>query len=121
MKSPDNPAKAAEFKKFLEIIEDQAQFAHWAEIARLLGLDKNTITAWKNTPEAQAAIAKGINRALKEMETAGKKDWRMWEAKLKLLGMNPPTEIKHDLSDPIAELLGRYGLKDAGQTKKTKD
>jgi len=113
------PYKKSEFKQFLKIITNEGQFAHWAEIGRALNIDKNTISTWKQLPEAQEALAQGIAKALQEMETAGRKDWRMWESKLKMMGINPATKLEHDVSDPISEILSKYGLNDAGKTPET--
>ena len=40
-------------------------------------------------PLAKKAIAEGIMRGLESMEQVGKNDWRMWESKLKILGVSP--------------------------------
>lgn len=86
------PYKDQEFSAFIKLIKN-GQVAHWQTIAQILGVDEDTITKWKRTPQAQEAISKGIATALKAMESAGKKDWRMWEAKLKMLGINPATAL----------------------------
>lgn len=76
--------KKSEFKAFLKIVEDR-QVAHWVEIAEALGVSQETIVAWKKLPEAQEAIARGIQNALDGMETSGKRDWRMYFEKYKML------------------------------------
>lgn len=99
--------KKNEFKAFLKTIK-WGSVEHWQDIARALNVEEDTITAWKRTPEAQAAIEEGIDRALKAMEQAGAKDWRMWEAKLKMLGVNPPEKHEIKTADPIELLLKKY-------------
>jgi len=87
-KTPTNPYKQREYKQFIKLIEGNT-VEHWVNIAQALNVDKDTITDWKRLPEAQAAIQKGIDRALEGMQRAGGKDWRMWESKIKMLGINP--------------------------------
>lgn len=103
--------KEAEFEEFVEILKDSVAYGHWTEIARALGVSNDTITAWKRRPEAQKAIKEAIKRSLTQMEKSGSKDWRMWEAKLKMLGVNPSVNINANIqSDPIEELLRAYGI-----------
>lgn len=83
-----NIRKKDEFLAFLKYLEGGVS-AHWVQVAQALNVDKDTISVWRKDPRAQEAIKKGINNALKQMETAGKKDWRMWESKLKMLGIAP--------------------------------
>ena len=83
-----NIRKVKEFKAFIKTIEGDT-VEHWVNIAQALNINKDTITEWKKLPEAQEAIQKGIDRALEGMQRAGGKDWRMWESKIKLLGINP--------------------------------
>lgn len=103
-----DPYKKAEFEAFIKTIK-QGQVAHWVEIASALGVDKDTILKWKKLPQAQAAITEGIEHAIAQMQTAGAKDWRMWEAKLKMLGINPATNV--DLKsggEPLKIALVRF-------------
>ena len=83
MKNP-NIRKIEEFEAFLKYLEEGTA-AHWVQVAEALGVDKDTITEWRKHPKAQKAIKDGIKYAMEQMETAGKRDWRMWEVKLKLL------------------------------------
>jgi hypothetical protein len=96
MKKSDNsdmtPYKNLEFKQFLKTIKN-GQAAHWIDLALAIGVDQDTITAWKKTPKAQQAIQDGIDHAVEQMITVGAKDWRMWEAKLKMLGVNPANKL----------------------------
>lgn len=111
--------KEKEFKKFIEAIEEGQQ-PFWKEIADAIGVDQDTITAWKELPEAKKAIQRGIQNTLREMEGAGRKDWRMWEARLKMLGINPAIKVDAKVSDTRKDILSKYGLlegDDAGQTK----
>jgi hypothetical protein len=65
--------KETEFKAFLAALESR-QHGHGVEVARALNVDKNTISAWKKTPEAQAALQKGIDHALQCMTQAGARE-----------------------------------------------
>ena len=104
--------KEAEFQTFLNLIEG-GQIQHWVEIAKIIGVDKNTISAWKKLPEAQNAILEGISSSLSKMEQAGKNDWRMYEAKLRMLGLSDKPELKVQFSnDPAEEVLKKMGLLD---------
>src|SRR3990167_49114 len=89
MATPSNPpnkllVKRKEFEAFLGIIKN-GQASHWVDIARTLGVSKDTITDWKKLPEAKQAISDGITHAVEQMQTVGKRDWRMWESKHKML------------------------------------
>lgn len=115
-KEPETLYKEEEFEEFVRLL-DEGTAAHWVEIANALGVSPNTITSWKKRPEAQKAIKDGINKALKGMEIAGAKDWRMYEAKLKMLGINPVNKIEAVIDDPRKQILDKYlGGSDAGQT-----
>jgi len=80
--------KKLEFEAFLDLLRGESSH-HWTQIAKTLGVDQGTITAWKKIPQAQKAIHDGIKKALDGMAKAGKEDWRMWESKLKMLGLSP--------------------------------
>jgi hypothetical protein len=55
------------------------------------------------------------------MQQAGGKDWRMWEAKLKMLGLNPASKIDVDINYPRKDILSKYmGDSDARQAEETK-
>lgn len=101
--------KDVEFQEFIKEIE-AGSIGHWQEIAEALDVDPDTITKWKKTPEALEARRKGIAAALAGMETAGKKDWRMYEAKLKMLGINPAIKVDAKVTDTRKDILSRYGL-----------
>lgn len=87
-KIPEKPYKKEEFEAFVNLIKGNTT-AHWVQIASALGISKDTITAWKQHPMAQKAIRDGIEVAMEGFEKAGKDDWRMWESKLKMLGVSP--------------------------------
>lgn len=112
--------KKKEFEAFIRLI-DEGQVGHWVEIAKALNVAEETIVAWKKLPEAQEAIQRGIDKALKGMEKAGEKDWRMYEAKLKMLGVNPATKIDATLNDSRKDILRKYGMNDAGEAPETQD
>lgn len=99
--------KKKEFAAFIQAI-DEGQVGHWVEIARALNVTDDTITAWKKLPEAQEAIQRGIDNALKCMQQAGGRDWKMWEAKLKMLGVNPSSKVDVNINDPRKDILGKY-------------
>jgi len=80
--------KREKFEAFIEKIKGGTA-CHWVQIARALGITPKTITEWKRLPEAQRAIRDGIERAMEGMESSGKKDWKMWESKLKMLDVSP--------------------------------
>ena len=113
--------KKKEYEAFVKALKF-GSVAHWQEIAKALGVDEDTITAWKKLPEAQEAIQAGIDQSLAAMQQAGQKDWRMWEAKLKMFGINPATKIDATIGDPREKVLAKYGLggSDAGQAKEAK-
>lgn len=109
-----DPIKQEEYNAFVKVIEDGA-VEHWIDIARALNVDPDTITAWKRLPEAQEAIKKGIQNAFAQMQKAGTKDWKMWDRKLQMLGVNPAQRIDIGVADPVEETLKKLGLIDAGK------
>ena len=80
--------KKAEFEAFLDMLRGESVH-HWSQIAETLGIDQGTISEWKKIPQAQKAIRDGVEDALDGMTKAGKDEWRMWESKLKMLGLSP--------------------------------
>lgn len=118
--APKNPLKKQEFKQFIKIIKSN-KVGSWLEVAEALGVDQDTITAWKATPEAMKARADAIADALDNMERVGKNDWRMWEAKLKMLGVNPPQ--RHDIRrvDLVGRILAGYGLTEGEDARQVTD
>ena len=110
-----NIRKKAEFKKFLEFIKKGAD-AHWIQVAEALDVNKDTINEWKKLPEAQKAIQKGIDHAMKRMSVVGTRDWRMWESKLKMLGISPVD--KQDLTSDGEKIVGPIIYKPENKNKK---
>lgn len=117
-KNSKNPYKKAEFEAFLELIKGDT-IAHWVQIAQTLGIDPTTITAWKKLPLAQKAIKDGIEKAVEGMEKAGTGDWRMWESKLKMLGVSP-VEKADFTSDGKPLRVGVVDYEDTIPVKKSK-
>lgn len=100
--------KENEFDKFLKELEEGSQ-PFWANIAEAIGVDQETIARWKELPEAQIAMKRGIQNTLREMEGAGRKDWRMWEQRLKMFGINPPQKVEGSLRvDDRKKILAKY-------------
>lgn len=102
---PTTVIKKQEFNAFLKAIEYK-QAAHWVDIARAVGVTQDTITAWKKLPEAQEAIARGMQKALDDMEAVGRKDWRMHYEKYKLL--STPQQQAENINFIVA-ILNKYG------------
>lgn len=80
------PKKVNEFNMFLEILE-KGQAVHLGQIAQALGVGPETLTDWKKDPRAIEAQTKGVLAALEKMEKVGTDDWRMWQAKLAMAGI----------------------------------
>lgn len=113
------PWKKDQFREFLQTIK-HGKVEHWIDIAKAIDVDQDTITHWKTLPEAQDAITTGIAYTIDQMETSGKKDWRMWENKLKMLGINPAMKIEHGVEESAAaKLLKKFGLGDEGEATKS--
>lgn len=109
--------KKDQFKAFIKALK-YGSVAHWMDIARALNVDDDTIKAWRDLPEAQLAIQEGIDEAFRRMQESGAKDWRMWESKLKMLGVNPAQKVEV-INDPRLDILGKYmGEGDAGKVQK---
>ncbi|HDY86558.1 MAG TPA: hypothetical protein ENH82_00400 [bacterium] len=87
--------KENEFDAFLDMLRG-GNAAHWVQIAESLNVARSTINIWKQLPAAQKAIRDGIETAMESMEKAGKDDWKMWESKLKMLGISPVDKSKVD-------------------------
>lgn len=112
--------KRDEFREFIKTLKE-GQFKYWYVVAESVGVSPETIVYWKQLPEAQNAMAIGIVNALENMETAGKKDWRMWHETAKTLmnGLNPAQKHEVKLTDTRKAILARYGLgeQDVRQTQ----
>lgn len=113
--------KDIEYAEFIKTIKE-GQVAHWKQIAEALNVDQDTITRWKNTKEAQDAINDGIAHALACMTQAGARDWRMWETKLKMFGINPATNLDvKSGGQPITALVEFIGSDDKEQSDADQD
>jgi len=106
--------KRKKFEKFLELLRGNTSY-HWVQVASALGVSPETITAWKKLPMAQKAIRDGLDKAMEGMEKAGKNDWRMWESKLKMLGLAPIE--KRDLTSGGEKLEGLVVVKHGSKSK----
>ena len=100
------PYKEDEYRAFVKTLESGA-VSYWSKIAEALGVDKDTITSWKKLPEAREAIQKGIEKCLNNMETSGKRDWRMWQERLKIL--NIVATEKHDVTSGGEKITPIFG------------
>lgn len=80
------PYKEEEFESFLALIEE-GNIKSWTVLADALGVSRETINQWKNHSLAKQAYIKGLAHALEKMEESGKRDWRMWREKAKILGV----------------------------------
>lgn len=114
------PQDDDKFREFIKTLKEE-QVRHWIEVATAIGVSEATVSRWKRLPEARKHLELAIINTIENMESAGKKDWRMWAEKLKMLGVNPMNraEIKHSLDDPTAKVLEKFGLGDAAKTDKT--
>lgn len=92
-----NPYKKDQFDAFIATIKGNA-VGHWVAIAKVLGVDRETIAEWRKLPQAQKAIKDQIERVSEEMERAGKEDWKMWESKMKMLGVSPIEKTETDVT-----------------------
>lgn len=99
------PYKVEEFDKFIETIKGGA-VGHWIQIARVLGIANSTIHSWKKLPQAQKAIKDAIERTAEKMEESGKDDWRMWESKMKMLGVSPIEKAETDVTSDGKRIEG---------------
>jgi len=108
-----NIQKVAEFEAFLKILELE-KIDSWESIAGALGVHRKTIESWRQHPLAQKAKAEGIDYALKQMETAGRGDWKMWREKLKILGIKeePAVAVQQNINlfQLIKEQKDKYGI-----------
>ncbi len=96
-KTPQNQLiyKEEEFELFLRTLEIGAQ-GHWVEIAKAVGVDRETIAKWRVHPKAIEVRKKAIVKTLQRMQEVGDRDWRMHEAKLKLLSVQAPEKIEFE-------------------------
>lgn len=115
------PQDQDKFRDFIKSLKED-KVRHWVELATASGVSEATISRWKQLPEARRHLDLAIINTIENMETAGKKDWRMWRDKLTMLGVNPPQKHEVTLDDPRKEILKKYlGAESARQTKDTKN
>lgn len=116
--APTIPIKQAEFQAFLATLKTPGVKAHWKEVAEALGVSPDTITDWSKLPEAIEARKEGIRLSLQGMETAGMDDWKMYQAKLRMLNVktNEPAEggggITNNTLIVLADALKSIASKD---------
>lgn len=89
--------KTEKFNLFIETIKKN-EVGHWIQIARAIGICNDTIHRWKKLPRARKAIKEAIDSTMEKMEKAGKNDWKMWESKLKMLGVAPVDKSEMDIT-----------------------
>ena len=118
---PDNSANSAvkpykemEFEEFLKAIGN-ANIKNWSVLAEALGVDRNTLIAWRQHPLAQEALSTAIQESLKEMQESGKADWRMWREKAKILGVKDKSTLEHEVSEETREVLDKLERTDYGK------
>lgn len=89
----EDPYKDWEFEKFLKMIS-AGNITRWYLIARALNVSEKTLRRWRTHPRAQKAVVEAIEGAWDGMEKAGRNDWRMYQAKLAMLGVIPEDKYK---------------------------
>ena len=85
IKIVSNVNKQAEYKAFINLVKKGKIPPYWQDIAEALHVRSATISEWKKLPEFQEALLSGIDEAWEEMKKAGKRDWRMWQARYDIL------------------------------------
>ena len=98
--------KDAEFEAFITAIGEGELPETWELMAEALGVHRNTITRWKQQPQFQAALAKGIRRATEQMEAVGKRDWRMWRERASMLMKEKKDATVNINADKVIAILG---------------
>lgn len=100
------PYKEEKFNAFLDMLRGESVH-YWQQIAEILGVSDRTIREWKQHPAAKKAIRDGIENVLDNMTKAGKDDWRMWDAKAKMLGLSQIQKIDHTTKgEKIVPIMG---------------
>lgn len=102
--APTSPYEELAFSEFIKHIGN-ANLRNWSIVAEALGVSRATIWRWRQTPEAQEALASAIEENLREMEIDGKGDWRMRREKLKMLGVRDVTTLEHEAGESVKSLL----------------
>lgn len=104
---PSEPYRDEEFEEFIRVLKDPTVQAHWYEIAQALKVEPATISRWAKHPKAILARQEGVAEALAGMQQAGNNDWRMYESKLKMLGINPTA--KTDITSAGEKIIPIFG------------
>jgi hypothetical protein len=112
-----NVTKEPEFLAFLNLVEEQKIPDTWELVAQAIGVHPNTIKMWRKTPEFQKALAQGIKNAIENMESSGRRDWRMWREKIALLTKEKQEGISIEAKILVipSELMSKYDI--ASDTK----
>lgn len=101
-----DPYAEVAFETFLKEIGN-VNLPNWTILAEALGVHRNTINRWKKHPQAQAAISAAIEQNIREMELAGKGDWRMYREKLKMLGVKEAVTLEHEAGESVKSILDK--------------
>ena len=114
-KSEIKPYKEDEFESFLDLI-GEPNIKNWSIMAKALKVEPDTITKWKNHPRAKKAILEAIQENIKGMTEAGRKDWKMYREKAKMLGVEDKENIELSGKDG-KPLQGLIIIKDGSSTE----
>ena len=109
------PYKEDEFEHFLQLI-GEANIKNWSIMARALKVDNDTIAKWREHPRAKKAIFEAIQENIKGMTEAGRKDWKMYREKAKMLGVEDKENIELSGKDG-KPLQGLIIIKDGSSTE----
>ena len=104
------------FDAFIEYLPI-SQIRFWTTYAKALGVSRQTIYRWRQHPRFRNALILAVSTALKEMQEAGKNDWRMWKEMLVLYGVTSAKKTKSINSNTIIALLDKI---DKDVSKKTR-
>lgn len=88
-----DPYKEESYNRFLELLSMDYLY-NWKALASVLKVDQRTIYRWRQTPAAQKIVNDEISRLVREMERAGKDDWRMFREKAKIMGVEDVNKIE---------------------------
>lgn len=112
--------KKAEFDIFLQMLKkasvNPVLLGTWSSIATDLGVDNDTITAWKKMPQARDLIIKAKIFALEQMQQAGIDDWRMWKEQAKMLDVDFK-DNKMDVTSKGEKIESLVIIKDGSKTE----
>lgn len=106
------PYKAEQYQKFIELVGNGQIPEHWEILAEALGVTRQTIARWKELPEFQEAMNRGIEECLEQMKFYGKKDWKMWRERLALLRNEAGKADVVINADKVIAILGGQSVSD---------